>query len=88
MYYLAFHVAQPRFDRIADAEEQIKLGSDYLNQGSIDMVINDMFDCPVSHSHFLERQWIVITRVSVLRLVALVISILVFVISKWVNKTR
>jgi hypothetical protein len=56
MYYLAFHVAQPRFDRIADAEEQIKLGSDYLNQGSIDMVINDMFDCPVSHSHFLERQ--------------------------------
>jgi hypothetical protein len=61
MYYLAFHVAQPRFDRIADAEEQIKLGADYLNQGSIDMVINDMFDYAGStrtHTIFfsLERQ--------------------------------
>ncbi|KAI8877264.1 TPR-like protein [Backusella circina FSU 941] len=36
----SFHVAQPRFDRISDAEEQIKLGTDYLNKGSIDMAMN------------------------------------------------
>ncbi|KAL1927060.1 hypothetical protein VTP01DRAFT_5023 [Rhizomucor pusillus] len=30
----------PRLDRIADAEQQIKQGTEYLNQGSIDMAMN------------------------------------------------
>lgn len=35
---IAFFVDVPKFDRIADAEEQIRVGSDYLNKGSLDMV--------------------------------------------------
>lgn len=37
-FILAFFVNAPKFDRIADAEEQIKAGSDYLNKGNLDMV--------------------------------------------------
>ncbi|CEI86581.1 hypothetical protein RMCBS344292_01017 [Rhizopus microsporus] len=35
-----FFVNVPKFDRIADAEEQIRIGSDYLSKGSIDMAMN------------------------------------------------
>ncbi|KAI8967286.1 hypothetical protein BDF20DRAFT_901613 [Mycotypha africana] len=30
----------PRLDRISDAEEQIKIGSEHLNKGSLDMAMN------------------------------------------------
>ncbi|CAO3692977.1 unnamed protein product [Rhizopus stolonifer] len=35
-----FFTNTPKFDRISDAEEQIKIGSDYLNKGSIDLAMN------------------------------------------------
>lgn len=35
-----FFVNAPKFDRIADAEEQIKIGSDYLNKGNLNMAMN------------------------------------------------
>jgi hypothetical protein len=40
LIFIAFFVSVPKLDRIADAEEQIKVGSDYLNKGSLDMVSN------------------------------------------------
>ncbi|KAL0074522.1 hypothetical protein J3Q64DRAFT_1832669 [Phycomyces blakesleeanus] len=36
-----FTVSAPKFDRIADAEEQIKLGTEHMNNGSIDMAMNN-----------------------------------------------
>jgi hypothetical protein len=36
--FIAFFVNVPKLDRIADAEEQIKIGSEHLNKGSLDMV--------------------------------------------------
>ncbi|KAG2192084.1 hypothetical protein INT46_003224 [Mucor plumbeus] len=36
----SFSVNSPKFDRISDAEEQIKIGADYLNKGSLDMAMN------------------------------------------------
>ncbi|KAG2230299.1 hypothetical protein BDF21DRAFT_335388 [Thamnidium elegans] len=35
-----FFVSAPKFDRLAEAEEQIKIGSDHMNQGSLDMAMN------------------------------------------------
>ncbi|KAI8371862.1 hypothetical protein BD560DRAFT_105812 [Blakeslea trispora] len=35
-----FFINAPKFDRISDAEEQIKIGSDYMNKGSIDMAMH------------------------------------------------
>ncbi|KAG1054217.1 hypothetical protein G6F43_003755 [Rhizopus delemar] len=40
MHKRTFFVDVPKFDRIADAEEQIRVGSDYLNKGSLDMAMN------------------------------------------------
>jgi hypothetical protein len=37
-FVIAFFVSAPKFDRLADAEDQIKIGSDYMNKGSLDMV--------------------------------------------------
>jgi len=36
---IAFSVNFPKLDRISDAEEQIKIGADYMNKGSLDMVM-------------------------------------------------
>ncbi|KAL7319372.1 hypothetical protein PS15m_002515 [Mucor circinelloides] len=37
---IAFSVNFPKLDRISDAEEQIKIGADYMNKGSLDMAMN------------------------------------------------
>ncbi|KAI9012697.1 hypothetical protein CLU79DRAFT_848469 [Phycomyces nitens] len=36
-----FTVSAPKFDRVSDAEEQIKLGTENMNNGSIDMAMNN-----------------------------------------------
>ncbi|CAO0802553.1 unnamed protein product [Mucor circinelloides] len=36
----SFSVNFPKLDRISDAEEQIKIGADYMNKGSLDMAMN------------------------------------------------
>lgn len=39
---IAFSASFPKLDRISDAEEQIKIGADYMNKGSLDMVIEKL----------------------------------------------
>ncbi|KAG0180254.1 hypothetical protein DFQ28_005146 [Apophysomyces sp. BC1034] len=36
----SFSVGVPRWNRVSDAEEQIQLGTSYLNKGSLDMAMN------------------------------------------------
>ncbi len=48
---IAFSVNFPKLDRISDAEEQIKIGADYMNKGSLDMVME---------SYTLFIPWIII----------------------------
>lgn len=38
---IAFSASFPKLDRISDAEEQINIGADYMNKGSLDMVMGN-----------------------------------------------